>query len=34
MSARPEFSLVTIPFSEQPSKWDAEAATPQLPIKF
>jgi uncharacterized protein (DUF488 family) len=24
----------SIPFSEQPSKWDAEPAMPQLPMKF
>jgi uncharacterized protein DUF488 len=24
----------SIPFNEQPSKWDAEPATPQLPMKF
>jgi hypothetical protein len=24
----------SLPFNQQPSKWDAEPATPQLPIKF
>jgi hypothetical protein len=24
----------SLPFNEQPSKWDAEPATPQLPMKF
>src|ERR1022692_2918745 len=24
----------SLPFNQQPSKWDAEAATPQLPMKF
>ena len=24
----------SVPFSEQPSKWDSEPAAPQLPMKF
>ena len=24
----------SLPFNQQPSKWDAEPATPQLPMKF
>jgi hypothetical protein len=24
----------SLPFNQQPSKWDAEPTTPQLPMKF